>query len=660
VAIIVFSKPVAFPVAPLREQLLRYFPRFKWQCGENDTGAAEQMGSFAENPVILGRSAEEAIMVHCQPFLGAHHAAPVPHEWHLKISQPTTENGRLAQAISALICGISMILDEDHARCQLEEGGSWYSAEEMVQVIKTVSDGSGAPVPLPQTGMAAPDTPAGRYANLEPEQVMALGETDEMFAKLLHERGMGDIAEEMGLSAAPDFAHEGARMDHLPTMVMLANSPLIFDWQAIKEGLPAIDPGGDWNIVESGPSYGRLEGRGATIKIATTNSPVPSYILAQGFARTHGITDADKAAFTAHKVHHTLTIDLDTRAADYVDVRQTTKVATLLIGLAALRHGFAGLYNAGVGALLTVDAVKGQMGVLASDEVPISMWTWWAFDSVEPENVSLSTNGMRPFTGYEVELWNAPGALDAVADRLNGVIRYLLINGPVIKHGDTIGDNVGDRSTRCFHGTTRANRPEQDLPVLLIELDNMTNASTPQPDAPVPGAFGDQDPLAQITEQRSIAPEGDLSAIGLVEEPASFDAPLDPPVDDLPISDLVEGNGNLRDQDMPDNSGNPPMMEVAPFEQPGIAPLSFESAPLPSFDASEPPVSSEPAPLSSPDASAPPAEDYDHSNAHSGLSGRDLRAKLTAHWAESDDGAEEPAKTGFFKRKLSGFGRKAG
>ena len=44
-----------------------------------------------------------------------------------------------------------------------------------------------------------------------------------------------------------------------------------------------------------------------------------------------------------------------------------------------------------------------------------------------------------------------------MAERLNGVLRYLLINGPVIGHGESIGDHPGDqpaytRMTFAFEG----------------------------------------------------------------------------------------------------------------------------------------------------------------------------------------------------------------
>nr|WP_256869338.1 DUF4261 domain-containing protein [Sphingobium lactosutens] len=92
---------------------------------------------------------------------------------------------------------------------------------------------------------------------------------------------------------------------------------------------------------------------------------------------------------------------------------------------------------------------------------------------------------MLPFAGFEVELWNAPGTLEQVAERLNGVLRYLLINGPVITHGDTIGDHASDRSTRCFLGDSRADRGDRSVPAMLLEFD-APEVARPKADLPRP------------------------------------------------------------------------------------------------------------------------------------------------------------------------------
>ncbi|HUD94648.1 DUF4261 domain-containing protein [Sphingobium sp.] len=508
-AIIVFTQPVPFPIAPLRQVLSAQLPLYKWQIGEADDGGAKTMAEWSDHQLIAGRT--DATILFCELFARPEPVAgdaPV-HSWHLEVRRPTTDNDAIAHRVLLLIASVVMVPD-DAALCQLLPGGGWLSREETLRAAKALFAGEtlekiahfGRPAStfaannFAGSRAAQPATSAprgeGRYSNLSQEQALRLGDMDETMARILHEKGMGEIADGMGLTKPPAFAHELPQSDRLPTMVLLAREPLILDWGQVGEGLRAIDPAGDWRVGQTGISHGALHGRGAIIRFDTGQAPLPAYLLAQAQARSHGLTEEDRRAIATHRLHHSVTVDLDTRAADFIAVRQVAKVATLLIGLAARRHGCVGLFNAGIGTVMPVDHVYKQIGILGSDEVPIQLWTWCAFHSTQADAISISTGGMLPFAGFEVELWNAPGTLEQVADRLNGVLRYLLINGPVIAHGDSIGDHASDRSTRCFLGDSRADRGDRTVPAMLLEFDApevaRPKADLPRPDAPPPSS----------------------------------------------------------------------------------------------------------------------------------------------------------------------------
>ncbi|WHO39301.1 hypothetical protein PMI04_001470 [Sphingobium sp. AP49] len=414
-AIIVFTRPVPFPIASLRQLLAAQLPLYKWTVGEDDDGGAETMGQWADAQLICGRT--DASIVFCelfaraQPFAGD---APV-HRWHLELKRPTTDNDVIAHRILLLVAATVMLAD-DGALCQLLPGGGWLSSDDMIRATRALLAGESleklaqfgrpasafagsAPAPV----AASVPRPAGRYAGLAPEQAMSLGQMDESFARILREKGMGDIADSMGLAAPPAFAHERPRADRLPTMVLLATQPLILDWALVQEGIGAIDPRGDWTLSETGLSHGVLAGRGATIRIDTHHAPLPAYLMAQAQARSHGLTEEDKRLLATHRLHHSVSVDLDTRAADFVDVRQSAKVATLLMGLAAKRQGCIGLFNAGVGTVMPVARLQQQVGILGSDEVPITLWTWCAFESIQPDAISISTGACCPSPAMK---WN--------------------------------------------------------------------------------------------------------------------------------------------------------------------------------------------------------------------------------------------------------------
>ena len=506
VATIIFSKPVAFPIAPLRDMLTTKLPRYRWQCGEADTGAPKQMGSFADKPLICGRSDETVVFVETRPTLGTLAAPAPPHAWWLHVGRPTTELEPIADRVTLVICIVSMILDEDDARCQLVEGGPWLTGQELVEVLKAVEVGQ--PLAL-AAGIARPPAtftgrpaaaeltapaPDGRYADLPPERAAMLASMDESLARILHEKGMGSIAVELGMAAPPAYAHETPRDDALPTLVLLSTAPLFVDWRKIEEGLGAIDREAGWSVEPAGPHTGTLRGRGAAITLSSGPTPLPPYLLAQGMAREHFLRPEQRALLTSHRCRQAITVALDTRQTDFVDVRQAAKAAAMLMAPLAIHPGCVGLFNAGTGVATPVDRVRDAIGALAQDEVPIAIWTWTAVDSAVTDAVSLSTAGLRPFVGFEVECWNAPGDLTSVAERLNGVMRYLLINGPVIKHGDTIGDTAGDRSTRCFLGHSKAQRGEgEPVPAMLLEFDGRGGCE-PKPDLP-DGPAPESDPI---------------------------------------------------------------------------------------------------------------------------------------------------------------------
>jgi hypothetical protein len=123
----------------------------------------------------------------------------------------------------------------------------------------------------------------------------------------------------------------------------------------------------------------------------------------------------------------------------------------------------------------------------------LMLWTWTAPDSLVADSVSLTTGGIRPFLGYEIEVWNAPGEPQWVGDQLSNVINYLLHAGPVVKDGDSFGETGGDRSIRGFFGTTRAERHDTNVPVLLLEFDSPRGAVPRRPD-PTPAPAPDLSP----------------------------------------------------------------------------------------------------------------------------------------------------------------------
>jgi hypothetical protein len=199
--------------------------------------------------------------------------------------------------------------------------------------------------------------------------------------------------------------------------------------------------------------------------------------------------DGDRARVARHRQFITLQID---SPDDYADRLLTAKIATLIIGAIASLPQASAVLNNMVTTIFSPEMAKNQVGILHSDELPIQLWTWTAPNSMEDGNVCLTTGGFAPLLGFEVEVWNAPHAVSFVADKLSETLRYLLIKGPVIAHGDTIGSEPGDRSIRCFFGESRVSRP-QPTKAMFLEFDTKAVAQ-PRPDLLVPSLARDHEP----------------------------------------------------------------------------------------------------------------------------------------------------------------------
>jgi hypothetical protein len=92
-----------------------------------------------------------------------------------------------------------------------------------------------------------------------------------------------------------------------------------------------------------------------------------------------------------------------------------------------------------------------------------------------------------------------------VGDKLAQILNYLLHVGPIVNDGDPFSEKPGERSIRGFFGTTRAQRADKDMRVLLLEFDGPAGVQ-PRPD-PVPSA---QTPAPKVLSGG--APSRDVSA----------------------------------------------------------------------------------------------------------------------------------------------------
>ncbi|MFN8551956.1 MAG: DUF4261 domain-containing protein [Candidatus Obscuribacterales bacterium] len=78
-------------------------------------------------------------------------------------------------------------------------------------------------------------------------------------------------------------------------------------------------------------------------------------------------------------------------------------------------------------------------------EYPIYLWVNLLIEPGQNGGSSGLTRGMAAFGHMEFEAKDTPEPIDELRERFRSLANYVLVNGPVIKDGDTIGENKTER-----------------------------------------------------------------------------------------------------------------------------------------------------------------------------------------------------------------------
>jgi hypothetical protein len=451
--VILLNNPVEFPIAGIRALLKEHAPLFRWQCGDRDYGGSNDTALFDRPHLIMGRSGDDIVMInvalHATPFEGGGADCP-PHRMHIMISQPTIDDDEVANRLRVLICaGLIQHWHDSAIRIRLKVGGRWLDAPMLRDMLVLLAKG------------AAYDFPPASdedYAVIAPISVAAPPPTP------------------------PSSTPSSSAPTGLASLTLMLDGPLALDWPQIGELIAELDPDGGWSVNGEANGRGFLLGRGGMIALLKPEAPVPGHLLDEAFARSWWL-EGDRSRIINH--HGQLIISATVEAdAPFADKLAYARIMSLIACLAANSAGVAGVYNVGIGTILDPASVADMLSIVACAEIPIPLWTWCAWHSLDDGNVSFSSGGFEPFLGYEIEVWNAPVAASFVQEKVSGILRYLLDQGPVIGHGDTCGATEDDCAIRCFLGDSRVDRNHPTC-AIFIEF-GLDPVAQPVPDEPVP------------------------------------------------------------------------------------------------------------------------------------------------------------------------------
>ncbi|TWT81538.1 hypothetical protein CA13_29910 [Planctomycetes bacterium CA13] len=124
---------------------------------------------------------------------------------------------------------------------------------------------------------------------------------------------------------------------------------------------------------------------------------------------------------------------------------------------------------------------------LAPQELPTSLWIDINViaDPSDPDTPPIAlTSGMDAFDLMEIECIGSPEPPDEIRDRIDGICDYLLKNGPVLEHGNTLGESETERIL-VLHTKSAFGREGKVIQLRYEGGDDHGKSTLPQPDPPV-------------------------------------------------------------------------------------------------------------------------------------------------------------------------------
>lgn len=206
---------------------------------------------------------------------------------------------------------------------------------------------------------------------------------------------------------------------------------------------------------------------GALITMMDLGGPLDAELIGEARTRSWWYKEGERAA--THRGHWVIASG---KAESWEAAVLRAKASTLIAGLLIDENpSIVAVWNGVNGTLFTPASVQRDLGFVAKNQVPLAFWTYSALHSLTDGDVSITTGGMAPFVGYELEIWHAPRPAQVVNDQLNTVSNYLLFSGPVIRAGQTLSLRGDGQVLRCEFGPSRAQRNEATQALILTFVD---------------------------------------------------------------------------------------------------------------------------------------------------------------------------------------------
>jgi hypothetical protein len=239
---------------------------------------------------------------------------------------------------------------------------------------------------------------------------------------------------------------------------------------------------------------------GALISVIQVDKPLPGDAYSRALKLDRVWPDAAQT-MAAHGAH-IIVATLKEVGSHLEALNGAVQVTMTLAALATMVPGLAVVWTNGD---VITEAGRFQEVARALVQRQIRPDIWIGFDWLDgpplsggQRTLAVVTTGLEPFIGRDVE-W-LPTALPpgTIASRLLGLCQYLIINGPVIKDGESLGISETERIRARF-----AERGQYDRPVMQLSVEQLdaspsrapTTDTHPSKPATEPGTgFGKRKP----------------------------------------------------------------------------------------------------------------------------------------------------------------------
>lgn len=258
-------------------------------------------------------------------------------------------------------------------------------------------------------------------------------------------------------------------------IALLVDGPLAFRPNQLIEVLNSLDEAHSWthtqpeldgdDAVSTADTLGLICSgpHGGIMTVMNLDLPLKPVLVEEARVRSWWYGEAERAA--GHRTHWVIA---GGQAEGWEAAVLRAKVSTVIAAMLIKDNpSICAVWNGVNGTLFTPDSVMQDLGFVARGQVPVMFWIFNALHDLTDGNVSMSTGGLVPFVGYELEFWNAPRSKEVVVEQLNGVLNYLLAMGPIIQSGQTIGMSGGAETLRCDFGPSRT---ERNAPTTALQL----------------------------------------------------------------------------------------------------------------------------------------------------------------------------------------------